>query len=187
VSDTKEKLMDAAETAARHRGFDGFSYADLAADVGIRKASIHHHFATKAALATALIDRYSVAFDATCAEIATSRDTGSARLEGLISRYRDAVSDGQSLCLCVAFSASIDSLPPEVIEKLKQFRAMMINWIEQFMVQGQADGSLRRLHSAADEAPVVLACLEGAQLAARAERNAQRFDVATATLRQRLR
>ena len=55
--DTRTALLESAERTARQRGYDGFSYADLADDVGIRKASIHHHFPTKATLALALIER----------------------------------------------------------------------------------------------------------------------------------
>lgn len=55
---TKTNLLNSAERVARTRGFDGFSYADLAADVGTIKASIHHHFASKAALAVTLMNRY---------------------------------------------------------------------------------------------------------------------------------
>lgn len=55
--DTRTALLQSAERAARQRGYDGFSYADLAGDVGLRKASIHHHFPTKATLALALIER----------------------------------------------------------------------------------------------------------------------------------
>ena len=57
--DTKTNLMDAAEQQVRQKGADGFSYADLSAQVGIRKASIHYHFPTKSDLLTAIMARYS--------------------------------------------------------------------------------------------------------------------------------
>ncbi|MEO9863924.1 TetR/AcrR family transcriptional regulator, partial [Yoonia sp.] len=79
-TDTKTALLDSAERAARTRGFDGFSYADLAQDVGIRKASIHHHFPTKAALSAALMERYYNDLKAVCEDIDMSQETGGARL-----------------------------------------------------------------------------------------------------------
>ena len=69
AADTKTTLLNSAERAARARGFDGFSYADLAADVGISKASIHHHFASKATLAVALMQRYYIDLEKVCTEI----------------------------------------------------------------------------------------------------------------------
>ncbi len=51
---TKELLLKEAEMLVRTRGFAAFSYADLSERVGIRKASIHHHFPTKEELGGAL-------------------------------------------------------------------------------------------------------------------------------------
>ena len=59
---TRTSLLDSAEQAVRQRGYNGFSYADLAREIGIRKASIHHHFPTKADLGLALIERYNQNF-----------------------------------------------------------------------------------------------------------------------------
>ena len=55
---THSLLLDLAETLIRKRGYDGFSYADIASDAGIRKASIHYHFPTKPDLGLAVLDRY---------------------------------------------------------------------------------------------------------------------------------
>ena len=88
-TDTKTALLDSAERAARTRGFDGFSFADLAEDVGIRKASIHHHFPTKAALSVALMQRYYTDLEKACADIDAAETTGGAHLSALINRYRN--------------------------------------------------------------------------------------------------
>ena len=78
---------------------DGFSYADLSEAVGVRKASIHYHFPTKAALSAALMDRYHETIAAHCQDIARSNETAASRLLGLIDLYRAALSDGKTLCL----------------------------------------------------------------------------------------
>ena len=56
----------------RRHGYSAFSYADLAVAVGIRKASIHHHFPTKADLAAALVAAYDIRYDAALADVASS-------------------------------------------------------------------------------------------------------------------
>ena len=58
-TDTATRILDVAERLAQTRGFNGFSYADIAAEVGITKAALHYHFATKAGLGQALIGRYA--------------------------------------------------------------------------------------------------------------------------------
>lgn len=185
-TDTKTALLDSAERAARTRGFDGFSYADLSDDVGIRKASIHHHFPTKAALSVALMERYYNDLKAACAEIDAMHGTGGARLAALIDRYRLALDGGKSLCLCVSFSTSRESLPREVSGQISRFRQMMIAWIEAAFVAGQADDSIKDVADPEVEASATLPLLEGAQLAARAEEKPTLFDSAIRILAKRL-
>lgn len=175
-SDTKTALLDSAEKAARARGFDGFSYADLAKDVGIRKASIHHHFATKAALSVALMARYRKELEAACLDINDAHTTASARLIALTDHYRKALEGGKSLCLCVSFTASRESLPDDVISEISRSREMMLNWIESVFVLSMSDGSIAGVSDPKQEAAAALPLLEGAQLAARAEENLSLFD-----------
>ena len=186
ATDTKTALLNSAEQAARTRGFDGFSYADLAEDVGIRKASIHHHFSTKAKLSVELMLRYHNERQSVCARIDDTEATGAARLGALIDRYRVALDGGKSLCLCVAFSTSRESLPQEVINQIIQFRAMMTAWLKLVFIAGQSDGSILEIADPHAEAAAALALLEGAQLAARAEENTDRFEGAVRLMQLRL-
>lgn len=186
MSNTRSALLDSAEAAARTRGFDGFSYADMAADVGIRKASIHHHFPTKAALAAALIERYHDDMDATCREIDRLRTTGGGRIFVMIDTYRFALDDGRSLCLCVSFSTSRESLPEAATQGLANFRAMIIAWLSKAFALGASDGTIADVGEPQAEATAMLALLEGAQLAARATQNLTHFDTALELLHSRL-
>ena len=185
-TDTRTALLDSAERAARTRGFDGFSYADLAKDVGIRKASIHHHFPTKAALSAAIMQRYYIDFEKACANIDATQTSGGARLNALIEQYRDALDGGKSLCLCVSFSTSRESLPPEVIVQLSRFRTMAITWLQTTFETGQSDGTIAGVKDPISEAAAALPLLEGAQLAARAQESSRLFDNATALLLDRI-
>lgn len=186
ASDTRKALLRAAERAARTRGFDGFSYADLAAAVGIRKASIHHHFATKADLSLALMQGYRVEMEAVLKAVDKTCATGAARLDALIGRYRDALDGGKSLCLCVAFSVGRSSLSDEVILEIGRFRAMMIDWIETVYALGRADGTIGHVSDPAMEAAATLPLLEGAQLTARAGEDPALFETAVALLAGRV-
>lgn len=186
ATDTKTALLDSAEHAARTRGFDGFSYADLAQDVGIRKASIHHHFPTKATLSAAIMQRYTLSLEKACEEIDARHTTGAQRLSALVDTYHTALDGGHSLCLCVSFSISRESLPSEVINEIKRFRQMMLQWITTAYDLGNSDGSISMVRDPAQEAAATLPLLEGAQLAARAEENPVLFDNALTLLKSRL-
>ncbi len=184
--DTRTALLDAAEKAARARGYDGFSYADLAAEVGIRKASIHHHFPAKADLAQALIERYTEHAYAMLDAAAAARSTGGARLAGVIGTYRESIDGGNRLCLCVAFCMGRDSLSPGVLAKLDAFHVHVAAWLGDAFALGASDGSITGVSDPVAEGQACLALMEGAQLIARAARDGTRFDAAVACLRERI-
>lgn len=184
--DTKSALLDSAEAAIRARGYDGFSYADLAADVGIRKASIHHHFPAKADLAQALIERYSRTVFARLEDIAAQHPTAGDRLAALVATYRSAIDGGAKLCLCVAFCTGRDSLSPAVLTALDAFRVTVAAWLAEVFALAKADGSITGVSDPASEAQACLAQLEGAQLVARASKDSARFDAAVARLLERV-
>ena len=176
---TRIALLTSAERAARQRGYDGFSFADLARDVGIRKASIHHHFPKKADLALKLIERYADTFTEALAEIDAAATTETDKLKAYHQLYRGALAGGSQLCLCVAFSAGRDSLPEPVLERLDQFHQDSIAWLAHTFEQAGWPDSYA-------EARATLALMEGAQLLARAAKDITQFDLATAAFLSRL-
>ena len=184
--DTRTALLDSAERAARQRGFDAFSYADLARDVGIRKASIHYHFPLKADLAFGLIDRYAARISERRAEIDREHQTAAGKLGAFLALYREALAEGTQLCLCVALSAGRDSLSPPVLEQLAEFHEDSAAWLEQVFTAAREDRSVIGLSDPQDEADALLALVEGAQLVARAAKDVTLFDRATAAFRAHL-
>lgn len=183
---TRTQLLDSAERAARARGFDGFSYADLAAEVGIRKPSIHHHFPTKADLALALISRYRDTFSQSLDNISAKTTTSMSKLKAYVKLYRDALSGGEMVCLCVAFSVGADSFDRPVLDEINGFHDDSIKWVTKLLKEGLADGSINNEVKPAAEAAGILALLEGAQLTARAAGDVGRFDSAARLLAERL-
>ncbi|MEM6387368.1 MAG: TetR/AcrR family transcriptional regulator [Pseudomonadota bacterium] len=183
--DTKSALLDFAEHAARAHGWDGFSYADLADAVGIRKASVHYHFPTKSHLSVALMERYTSEMQSTCHTIDQSCKTAAQKLEAIIDHYRKALNSGQTVCLCVSFSVSRESLSDEVIARIEVFREMMIDWLTSVFDLGKADHSISRANDAKREALATLAILEGAHLAARTSCDVARFDGAVEIIEHR--
>ena len=184
--DTRIALLDSAERAARQRGFDAFSYADLAKEVGIRKASIHYHFPMKADLAFGLIERYAARFAETLAKIDTEHVTSAAKLRAYHGIYREALAGGSQVCLCVALSSGRDSLSEPVLAELNMFHKDSVVWLEHVFQTGRIDGSVTGIADPAAEAAATLALMEGAQLVARAAKDVTLFDQATAAFLSRL-
>jgi TetR/AcrR family transcriptional regulator, transcriptional repressor for nem operon len=88
---TAGQILDVAERLAQTRGFNGFSYADIATELGMTTASLHYHYPTKAALGRALIDRYSQAFAAALARIEASGAPRLAQLERYVAIYAEVL------------------------------------------------------------------------------------------------
>lgn len=184
--DTRTALLDSAEVAARQRGFDAFSYADLSKAVGIRKASIHYHFPVKADLALNLIERYAGRVLDRLAEIEAEPTDAATKLRAYHRIYRDALADGTQLCLCVAMSAGRDSLSEPVLGELNAFHTKSIAWLSRVYESAVEDGTIFGVFAPRREAAATLALMEGAQLVARAAEDVSRFDEATAALSARL-
>ena len=55
ASSTADEILRCARTLILAGGYDGFSYADISKVVGIRNASIHHHFPRKSDLVRTLV------------------------------------------------------------------------------------------------------------------------------------
>lgn len=181
----RTELLDSAERLVRSRGYDAFSYADLAEEVGIRKASIHHHFAKKADLGLCLIQRYRTRFVEALAAIDARTSTGGERLLAYIESYRSALDGGDMLCLCVAFTTGRESLTNPMLTELNGFHQDSREWLRKAFVLGKSDRSIDGVNDPKAESCAGLALVEGAQLIARAARDVKLFDDATALLSAR--
>src|SRR5207302_9005414 len=97
--DTAQRILDVAERLVQTRGFNSFSYADIAAELGITKASLHYHFQGKAELGQALITRYAERFSLALDEIDQDVPDGRAKLEAYARLYADVL-HGKRMCMC---------------------------------------------------------------------------------------
>lgn len=163
MKDTRTELLLQAETLVRRRGYAGFSYADLAATVGIRKASIHHHFATKSDLAHALVAAYDARYDAALSEIRTGEPDAVGRVAAYGALYLGGVEAGLG-CLCAVLAIEGDALPDSLRADITCFFEKHIAWLERVLAEGIAAGRVRASAEPGPMARMVIATLEGALL-----------------------
>jgi TetR/AcrR family transcriptional regulator, transcriptional repressor for nem operon len=160
---TTERILDSAQALVQVRGYNGFSYADISAEVAITKASIHHHFPSKAKLAEALIDRYRQRFAAARQEVDDAAEGARERLTGYARLYAEVFTDGGRMCLCGVFAADAASLPSGVRRATAAFFDDQQRWAAAAFAEAGLSAARAR-----DAAQVFLAALEGALLLARA-------------------
>jgi TetR/AcrR family transcriptional repressor of nem operon len=167
---TAERLMDLAEARIREAGYGGFSFRDLAAEIGIKSASVHHHFPTKARMAAAVARRYRERFFEI---VAPRHDEGADDVVAIYrSAFRNAIERDGRMCLNGMLGAEAGGLPPEVVEEIKAFFARCVGDLSSRI--GGTDAVPRAFH--------VMAALEGGLILARAFGDITAFDQATASL-----
>ena len=109
VRETAQRLMDLAEAHIRDAGYRGFSFRDLAAEIGIKSASVHHHFPTKAILAAAVARRYGDRFLAAVAP--RPNETGKDAVSAYRSAFRKGLEQDGRMCLCGMLGTEVDTPP----------------------------------------------------------------------------
>lgn len=169
--DTRALLLEEAEALMRTRGFAAFSYADLSQRIGIRKASIHHHFPTKEALGAALIDGYLFKFEKALGEILEQEGRTKNRLNRYADFFVQSMSDGM-LPLCGALSAEMSVLPKSIQKRVRRFFELHLRWLEEVVRAGVDAKELRQEIDAKRTATLILSTLEGASLVAWALKDA---------------
>jgi TetR/AcrR family transcriptional repressor of nem operon len=164
--DTTEQILDAAQHLVQTRGYNAFSYADISAQVGIRKASIHYHFPSKSDLGKALVARYRETFRKKRAQIDRKTNDPRLKLDQYVQLYFDGLRD-ERLCLCGMLAADFNTLPQAVREEVKSFFADNEAWLAKVLTDGCQAGVIRCDGLAEVEAQLLLAGLQGAMLVAR--------------------
>ena len=161
MDDTRTHLLIEAEFLIRTRGYAAFSYADLADRVGIRKASIHHHFPTKEMLGATLIDEYLSRFEKDLRRISTEEPGVAARLTAYSKLFSNGLKGGM-LPLCGALSAEVSALPASLKKRVRKFFNIHLDWLRTVLRKGIDDGELGTTLNVDCTALLCLSTLEGA-------------------------
>jgi TetR/AcrR family transcriptional repressor of nem operon len=180
-ANTAQRTLDVAERLVQVHGFNGFSYADVADELKITKASLHYHFPSKAKLGEALITRYTARFTGAWANIDRDVTDAPAKLEGYAGLYGDVLR-GRRMCLCGILAAEYETLPAPLQAAVTRFFDANEVWLTGVLDQGLTDGTLSFDGPASDAAQMIIGSLEGAMLVARTHGGIARFESSASRL-----
>jgi TetR/AcrR family transcriptional repressor of nem operon len=180
-SGTAERALDIAERLTQIRGFNNFSYADIATELGITKASLHYHYPGKAELGQALITRYTERFDQALDEINRALPNARAKLEAYADLYAGVLRN-ERMCMCGILAAEYPTLPAAMQSEVVRFFDENQQWLAGVLADGKSEGTLTYRGRAEDVAQSILSTLEGAMLVARPYGDLARFDAAAKQL-----
>jgi TetR/AcrR family transcriptional regulator, transcriptional repressor for nem operon len=177
TNDTAARILDIGERLVQVRGFNGFSYADVASELDMTKAALHYHFPGKAELGRALIARYTQRFAEALAEIDAHIPEAPDKLAAYAGLYSEVLR-GHRMCLCGMLAAEYQTLPEPMRDAVIAFIDANEAWVENVLSEGQRAGSIALAGTASDAARLIVSGLEGAMLVARPYGDLARFDTA---------
>ncbi|MFC5067263.1 TetR/AcrR family transcriptional regulator [Flaviflagellibacter deserti] len=173
---TSEKILDVAQSLVVAGGYNGFSYADISAAVGIHKASIHHHFPTKAELVSVLVGRYVRQAQEGLRSLRQQVSDPAEQLDAYVGYWQKCVlDDAEPFCVCAMLASEIQLLPDAVAAQVRAHFRNLGEWLATVLETGEEQGSFRLSASPEEEAQMLMASVHGALLSARAFGDAKLF------------
>ncbi len=181
ISSTKDLILNSAQALAQSRGVNAFSYADIAAELNIKKASIHYHFPSKQDLECELLERYRAVFMTELRRIASTVKGSIKQLEYYSQMYANTLREDR-ICLGGMMASDVGTLPEPLTPSLAAFFKEQIEWLANVMDAGNKAGELKLEGTAESQATVFLAALQGGLLMANAMGNEDIFERLRKTL-----
>ncbi|SFU85356.1 transcriptional regulator, TetR family [Polaromonas sp. YR568] len=150
-------------------GYNGFSYADISGSVQISKASIHHHFPSKAELVQTVVRRYRDEAQKGLAAIQSNIGDPLAQLEAYTGYWEACIRDGSSsFCICAMLAAELPAIPEQVADEVRGHFCDLAAWLASVLESGAAKGVFQLRADPESEAMTLMATVHGAMLSARA-------------------
>ncbi len=176
VSGTEDRILDLAESLIRKNGYNGFSFRDIAAGIGVKSASVHYHFPTKAALGARVARRYTDRFLDTLGDPDKAPEDANAVIDKVRALFRSAMLEDGRVCLCGVLAAESVGLPDEVAAEAKAFFTRLTDWLSTALSHSTwgKDQPAEAVHTQALRA---VALFEGGLLIARIQNDTNLFDL----------
>src|SRR5512142_3212314 len=159
---TKRAIMDLAEAFLQDKGFNGFSYAHISAELGVKNAAIHYHFPSKEALVCAVIQRYRDRFQLWINNSRVKDLSSQEKLDWFFSIYTDARADNGKVCLAGSLENEFNSLPASLREETEALTQELLAWMQATLQEGREAGIFHFNGNPANKAALILSSVQGA-------------------------
>ena len=170
--DTRERILDIAQNLLETRGYNAFSYQDIADELGIKKASLHYHFTTKAALGAALASRHATRTRTYLTEVDAAKLDPWQKLDAFFRPFLKLASTCERMCAGGVIAAEFPTLDIATQGHMKSFFSTMHQWLSALLEDGRNSGAFTFSGPAKVKANVMIAALEGMILLARVRQDA---------------
>src|SRR6201986_3607256 len=179
TENSKEAILEAARWIAQAHGYGGLNFRDIGAEVGIKAASIYHHFPSKADLGAAVAKRYWEGTAADLEALSTANADPRKALRAYPGLFRRSLEQGNRMCLCSFMAAEYDDLPDTVKTEVQAFADINVAWLTRMLAAASIPEDKRETRARA-----IFAAVAGAQLMARSRADLSLFDSLIASFRE---
>jgi len=167
----REAILAAARRTAQAHGYGGLNFRDIGAEVGIKAASIYHHFPSKADLGAAAAKRYWEDTAANLEALSTANRDPRKALRAYPRLFRRSLEEDNRMCLCGFMAAEYADLPDTVKTEVQTFADVNVAWLTRMLAAASVSASKRETRARA-----IFAAVGGAQLMARSRADVGLFD-----------
>ena len=174
---TAQRILDIAQRLVQTRGFNSFSYADIASELGVTKASLHYHFPSKGDLGNKLVVRYEATLLSALAAIDREVDDPVEKLRRYADIYASVLRNSR-MCCCGVLTSEYSTLPPPMQTALRHYFDENERWLSAVLRAGREEGKLDFNGEPADSARLMIGSLEGANMIAYSYGDLKRFEQA---------
>ncbi|OGT63964.1 MAG: hypothetical protein A3I13_05075 [Gammaproteobacteria bacterium RIFCSPLOWO2_02_FULL_47_50] len=174
-TDSMQRIMAVAQELVQSRGYNAFSFHDIARKLGIKSASIHYYFPAKSDLGKSLIQHYRQNFINELNQIDTMSNSTMDKLKSFTQLFLNTLESDNRMCLCGMFASDITTMPEEIQEEVRSFFTECEAWLTVTLRAGQQSGEIVISNQPENIARFIFASLEGAMLSARTFADTERF------------
>jgi TetR/AcrR family transcriptional regulator, transcriptional repressor for nem operon len=168
IENSKRTILNMAEALLQEKGFNGFSYAHIASELGVKNAAIHYHYPTKEALGVAVVKRYRDRFQLWINNSRIKSLSPDKKLDWFFSIYNDMRADKGKVCLVGSMEAEFNSIPEALQEEVETLHKELLLWLQATLKEGREAGVFHFNGEPAGKAALILSSLQGALQMARA-------------------
>lgn len=153
---TKEQIIYLADLHICARGFNAFSFGEIAGIMDIRKAAVHYHFRTKADLGISVIDAelQKVIF----LKKSLSYLPADQEFQKLLETFMHASQKGTN-CLIGSFVKDYDDLSDDLRKKADDLNDAILDYLATCLEKGRKDGHFDFQGDATDRALLAMSAL----------------------------
>ncbi len=168
IQNSKRTILNLAESLLQDKGFNGFSYAHIASELGVKNAAIHYHFPSKEDLGCAVIRTYRDRFKLWTNNARVKDLSSQEKLDWFFGIYTATRADKGKVCLVGSMEAEFNSIPHGLQEEVQALHKELLTWLEATLAEGRDAGVFQFNGEPANKAALILSTLQGALQMARA-------------------